>query len=301
MNLYKYLCFLFFIPLLFSRCSDKKERPSFAGVLNVKFIEVRREFDKGYEFNEYGFQQEPEWVLSFMSEDSVKIYSPFEKKFLHYKIYHDHDSVFNMAREWLRLKHVDRDSLIFQLLEVKEKKVNRERSNVLMKFYSEAYLKKSGQDPAVLQRPKRRDTLYVKSLIAKANRYPDEPDSALAARQPVTLISRSPAIEVKRSHTVADPMNPSRAEEYLNPEYFITIRGAYKDFTHNFSVMVDENGKMHLGRFLVDEEFRESRTRVLKGIIDVYLQKYLKIIPGSTLGIPHTSEIMIYLKGYKAP
>ncbi|WP_256011552.1 hypothetical protein [Desertivirga xinjiangensis] len=274
-------------------------RPSFKAAIGTQYTEVRREFDNGISFSEYGFQQEPEWILQFLSEDSVKIYSPFEKKFLHYPVYFDHDSVFNMAREWVRLKHVNQDSLVFQLLQVEDKAVSKERSNVYMRFYSEPYLKKISADPKILQKPNKKDTLYIKSLIAKANRNPDNPDSAFSARTPAVFKSTTPAITLKRSHGAADPLNPSPADAYLNPEYSIFIEGAYKDFNHSFTVLVDQNGKIHLGSFNIDEEFRESRTRVLKGIIDVYLHKYLEVTPGSTLGMQHTSEVMIYLKGRK--
>lgn len=299
----KNLVFLMLSVLLVSACNNNKNateaagRPSFEKIIGTRFIEVRRQFDNGYSFNNYGFQQEPEWVLEFLSEDSVKIYSPFEKKFLHYPVFFDHDSIFNIAREWVKLRHLSKDSLIFQLLQVEQKVVKKDRSNVSMKFYSKEYLDRKHIDPRELQKPKARDTAYVRALVEKANKYADKPDSVLAAREPVKLISKSPAITIKQSHGVRDIMDPSRAEEYLNPEYSIVIEGAYKDFTHSFSVVVDEKGKMHLGRFAVSEEFVESRTRVLKGIIEVYLHKYLTIIPGKTLGIPHASEIMIYLKG----
>lgn len=295
---------LLFVMLALASCKSKGAqeailRPSFKAAIGTQYTEVRREFDNGISFSEYGFQQEPEWILQFLSEDSVKIYSPFEKKFLHYPVYFDHDSVFNMAREWVRLKHVDKDSLVFQLLQVEDKAVLKERSNVYMRFYSQPYLKTINADPKILQKPSKKDTLYIKALIAKANRNSDNTDSAFAARIPAEFKSTTPAITLKKSHGAADPLNPSPADAYLNPEYSISIEGAYKDFNHSFTVLVDQNGKIHLGSFNIDEEFRESRTRVLKGIIDVYLQKYLKVTPGSTLGMPHTSEIMIYLKGRK--
>lgn len=282
-----------------SRKGNSVKKPSLIIAPGIEYSEVRREFDNGLSFNSYGFQQEPAWIMQFLSEDSVKIYSPFEKKFLHYPIYFDHDSVFNIAREWLRLKHISKDSMIFQLLQVENKVVSKDRSNVLMKFYSDAYLKKMKFDLAALQRPSSKDTLYIQTLIAKTNRNPDNSDSSFAARNPVKLISKTPAITIKQSSGTVNPLDPSTADIYLNPEYSITINGAYKDFTHNFTVLVDEKGKMHLGKFNIDEEFRESRTKVLKGIIDVYLHRYLQIIPGSTLGMPHTSEIMLYLKGKK--
>ncbi|RYG07031.1 MAG: hypothetical protein EOO07_28160 [Chitinophagaceae bacterium] len=295
---------IFLLAILFlivSACSEPApvEKPTFKSVVGIRFIEVRREFDNGISFNSYGFQQEPEWILEFMSDDSVKIYSPFEKKFLHYFVIYDRNNIFNMAREWVRLKHVSKDSLTFQLLQVNNKVVNQKRSNVLMKFFSENYLKSKQLDPKQLQKPNQKDTAFIKSLIAKANKYPDAPDSTFAARKPVTIISNTDAIKVKQSHTTSNMLEASRADEYLNPEYKISITGAYEDFSYSFSVVVDEKGKMHLGQYAAMDEFRESQQRLLNALIEGYLHKYLTIVPGRTLGMPHASEIMIYLKGKK--
>lgn len=290
---------LAFISSIFSSCNEAPEKPSFKDVVGIRYVEIRREFANGISFNNYGFQQEPEWILEFMSDDSVKIYSPFERKFLHYFVIYDRNNIFNMAREWVRLKHVSKDSLTFQLLQVDKKVVNQDRSNVLMKFFSVDYLKKKHLDPKQLQIPTSKDSAFIKSLIAKANKYPDEPDSTFAARKPVTLISKTDAVKVKQSHATTNMFEASRADEYLNPEYSISIDGAYKDFAHSFSVVVDEKGKMHLARYAALEEFRESEKRLLNTLIEGYLHKYLTIIPGQTLGMPHASEIMIYLKGKK--
>lgn len=290
------LAFLLFI---LSSCSKAPEKPTFKNVVGVRFVEVRREFINGISFNDYGFQQEPEWILEFMSDDSVKIYSPFEKKFLHYFVIYDRNNIFNMAREWVRLMHVSKDSLTFQLLQVNKKVVDPNRSNVLMKFFSEDYIKRKKLDIKQLQKPLSKDSAYIKSLIAKANKYPDEPDSTFAARKPVTITSNTGAIKVIQSHTTSNMFEASRADEYLNPEYKISIQGAYKDFAYSFSVVVDEKGKMHLGRYAAMDEFRESQKRLLNSLIEGYLHKYLNIIPGQTLGMPHASEIMIYLNGKK--
>ncbi|WP_207426324.1 hypothetical protein [Pedobacter sp. SYSU D00535] len=289
------------ISILFYACGSKKgsgnERPSLKEVVGIKYIEVRREFDTGFSFNEFGFQQVPEWTMKFFSEDSVMIYSPKRKRYLHYLVHFDHDSVYNIAREWVRMKTISKDSLVFQLLEVEGKEISRDRSNVLMKFYSEEYLASRGLDTAILRRPNKKDSAFVRSRALRASRNPGNLDSAFAARSPVHLESLSPDISVQKSHGEGDELNPSAADEYLYPEYRIEINGAWKNFDYKFTVLVDQNGKLHLGNFLVSDEFRASRKRVLEGIIKLYLEKYLRITPGNTLGVPHTSEVLFYVKG----
>jgi hypothetical protein len=48
---------------------------------------------------------------------------------------------------------------------------------------------------------------------------------------------------------------------------------------------------------VTSDEFVESRKKVLEGIINVYLKNLLTIKPGTTLGIPHTSLIMLRVRG----
>jgi hypothetical protein len=38
----------------------------------------------------------------------------------------------------------------------------------------------------------------------------------------------------------------------------------------------------------------------MKGITNGYLKHYLKVTPGTTLGIPHASKILVYVKGTKS-
>ena len=79
------------------------------------------------------------------------------------------------------------------------------------------------------------------------------------------------------------------------------IPNAYKDFAYEFNVLVDATGKLHLGKFFTNlPEYREVRKKVLAGIVDVYFQNLLKIKPGSTLGIPHASEITVNVVGRKS-
>lgn len=277
-----------------------KSKPSFKEVIGIKFTEVRRAFDTGLSFNKYGFQLEPEWILNFTAEDSVKIFSPKENRFIHYPIYYDHGAVFNFAREWFRVINVSKDSLVFQLLQVHAKVVSKEMSNVYMTFYSENYLKNVlHADADSLKRPNRKDSLYIRSRAILAN---NNPDSIFAARKPVVLVSKNPAIQVQKVNALTDPLKGgSPSDEYLLPEYNITINKAYKDFNYSVSVIVNDKGEITFSRFLifVMPEFEESKTRVVKGIIDGYLKPYLHVTPGSTLGFSHSSSIKLNLKGRK--
>lgn len=293
-----------FVSILFISCNQSKskpERPSFKSVEGIKFIEVRREFDTGLSFSKEGFQQIPEWTLSFLPGDSVKIYSPFEKRYIFYPIYFDHGQVMNFAREWLRLIHVNKDSLVFQLLEVRSREVKKDLSKVYMRFYSENYLKNVlHAHPDSLRKPDRKDTLYIHQLIKRANLYPLKVDSLFAARQPVEFKSRIKEITVEKRQLSKDDLDYSESDAYLNPEYDIEIKKAYKDFAHSFTVIVDENGNLTVGRFAnLEDEFEASHRRVLQGIVDVYLERFLEILPGKTLSTPHATEVMLHVKGTK--
>src|SRR5690606_37484042 len=108
--------------------------------------------------------------------------------------------------------------------------------------------------------------------------------------------------EVVKEGLQYDPHNLlsiSSADTYLKPEYSININMAYKDFSHTFTALVDQHGKLQVDTFWTSAEFTASRRKVLEGIVDVYLQRFLKVIPGSTLGLPHTSQITLYVKGKK--
>ncbi|WP_069659495.1 hypothetical protein [Arcticibacter eurypsychrophilus] len=302
---FPFLLFITLLTALFS-CSQqsdsgKKQRPSFKNILGIQFIEVRREFNTGLSFNDQGFQQEPDWKLYFLSEDSVMIYNPVKKVYFHYPVYHDHDSVFNIAREWLRLKEINKDSITFQLLSVDEKKVSQERSNVTMKFYSYTYLKEHlRQDPEKLKHPNRKDSLFIRSKIRRALRNSFNPDSCFAARNPVQFTSTNKNIQVNKVPVEMDKDNlvsSSPSDAYLFPEYSITIHKAYKKFFYTFSVLVDQNGKMRVNKYITSPEFEESRKKVLQGIVDVYLSHYLTLIPGSTLNMFHPSEITLHVRG----
>jgi len=274
-------------------------RPSFTPIAGTDFFEVRRSFDNGLAFDTLGFEQEPIWHLNFISNDSVKIFSPDSNAMLHYSIYYDQDSIFHFGREWFRVKSLAKDSLLLQRLTVVAKHVKEARSNVYMKLYSARFIRDSLKTTVEeLRKPRANDTAFIRWRSDIANAHPTVIDSAFAARNPVELIPKNNNIEVKRrTFSEAERLEQSAAYVYLYPEYDIIIKHAYKNFYYPFSVLVDGSGNMHLGKFVTSEEFVASRKKVLNGIIDVYLKNWLTIRPGTTLGIPHTSLIMLRVRG----
>lgn len=295
--------FLVLSSLLFTSCKDQpakgfKSLPFFADVKGTQFIEVRRAFDTGLSFNQQGFQLEPGWRMKFLSDDSVKLYNPLEDRSYNFHVHYDHDSVINMARVWLRVKKVSADSLKFQLLQVEGRNVSGERSNIFMTFYADRYIKEVlKKDAEDLKKPSRADSQFIRHKVRMAA---NRPARAFAAREPVVLRSRSPAITVEKEKVSPDVLTgQGLSDQYISPEYRIRIQPAYKDFNYSFTVIVDTAARMHFGKSTVHimPEFEESRRRVMKGIMDVYLQNLLEITPGKTLGMTHPSVITVYVKG----
>lgn len=280
--------------------------PYFEAVVGIDYFEVRRTFDTGVSYDTIGFVQSPEWHLRFAKKDSVLVYSPFEDRMLGYKVYHDHEDYYHFARDSWRVVELHPDSITLQRLSLNGLRVNKVKSNVYMKFYSSDYIKSHigsaeqsiAEKVELLRTPTQQDTVFVAERVAIANRNPQHTDSAFASRNFVELKSKSPIISVKKrkiEHIELTEKSP--AYEYLYPEYTITIDRAYRDFGHDFSVVVDENGKMHLGKVFVMEEFVGPREKVVQGIIDVYLHNLLEIKPAHTLGMPHSSVVYLYVKG----
>lgn len=297
---------LFIVLLIASSCNYVKEFneepiPTFTAIRGIKYTEVRRSFNNGLSFNDQGFQLEPEWNIYFNADDSVKIFSPEKQQYMTYRIFHSHKAMFQFAREWFRVKHVSKDSILLQVMELESRLVNEDKSTIYMKLYADDYIKKVLKtDIATLKVPSREDSLFIKYRAIQAN---SNLDSGFAARNPVVLSSRSKITRVEKIKPSLDPYlgHVNRSEEYLYPEYRINIVKAYKDFQYSFSVFVDHKGKMHFKEFLVsvEPEFLETKTKVAKGIIDVYLRNTLSIKPGSTLGFPHTSLINLHVIGRK--
>ncbi len=275
------------------------KRPPFVPISGIDFYEVRRAFDNGLSFDTLGFQQEPIWHINFTNNDSVKIHSLKGDSMLHYAIYYDQDSIFNFGREWFRVIKLAKDSLTLQRLTVQNLRVKEARSNVYMKFYSGRFIQDSLKTTVdELRRPTLQDSVFIRTMVDRANRNPSNFDSLFSARNPVEFKPTSPNITVKE-HALKEGQGMSRtsAYQYLYPEFDIVIHKAYKDFYYPFSVFVDAKGKMTVAKFITSPEFEESRRKTLQGVIDVYFKNLLQTKPGTTLGYPHNTLVMLYVKG----
>lgn len=276
---------------------------SFKDVNGVRFYEVKRRFKNGLSFNKVGFQQEPTWTIEFKAPDTMLAYSPEIKRMQGFYLQHDHEKVYNFAREFFRAKVISKDSLILQRLQVNGKIIlgdEDERSDVYCTYYTKDYIEnKLHTTIRELQRPSKADTLFIKQLSERTYRNPKNADTAFAAREPVVFEPKSKFVTAKKISTVDDLNHRPKSYDYLYPEYEIEILKSYKEFAYNFSVVVDANGKMYLNRLgsIVLAEHLDARKKLIQGIIDVYLQNLLKITPGKTLGIPHSSEITLTVTG----
>jgi len=278
------------------------EKQDLAAIRGIRYTEVKRRFSNGLSFDTMGFQQQPSWIIQFKNSDTVSAYDPGQKIMQGFYLQYDRNGIFNFAKEWFRFKKISKDSLAFQRLQVNGKEIaNDIRSDVNMTFYSDDYIKNVLHTNAeVLQRPTKADTIFIKELVVKANANPASASEVFAARQVVRLIPADNRITVEKINDVDRLNGKTEAWDYLYPRYRIVIKQAYKDFAYQFNVTVDKNGKLYLGdNFQSIAEFRETRRKVLQGVIDVYLQNLLKISPGSTLGIPHATEITVMVSGKK--
>ena len=280
---------------------DGQNPVSFATVKGIKFIEVRRAFDNGIAFDDQGFQQEPEWIVQFLSDTTVNTYSPTRKKMIHFIVTHSHDAVYNFAKEWFRVLKISKDSLVFQRLQVAAKVVQKDaRSNVYMTFYAEDYIKnKLKTSVKELQKPKKLDSLFVKKHAEMVNQNPLDSAHFFAARNPVEFIAKSKLITVQKISNIDKLQNHSASYDYLYPEYEIIIQPAYKEFYYSISAIVDEKGKLFVYRFNAIDEYRENRKKVLQGILDVYVSQLAKVKPGKTLGFKHSTLVVLDLVGKK--
>jgi len=105
-----------------------KAKALLKGILGIKYTEVKRTFDNGLSFSPVGYQLVPEWRISFPSVDSVNIYSPKKKRFLNTPVIFDHDSVYNVAWAWLKLKYIKKDSIQFMVLHVHNNIIAEEKN-----------------------------------------------------------------------------------------------------------------------------------------------------------------------------
>jgi hypothetical protein len=307
-NIYIRLLFFMLVLLSFS-CHRRIPKPppppkphpiSLKPLLHIPFIEVRRRLKSGLSFDDQGFMTEPFYRITFLSADSARILNPMDGQYYNFYIFPETDSIFNVARSYFKMIQMSRDSMKLQVMQVEGDTMHLQRSLVYMTFYSQNYIKNVlHTTAAILGRPDHNDTVFIRKKSEIANKIPD---SAFAARQPAIIISKNRLVKIELNAVVPDMMNNYDASDgYMNPEYEITINKAYEDFSYSFSVFVDDKGKMTFDRSLLDiqPEFRKSTIDVIKGIIDGYLAFYLKVTPGSTLGIRHTSRVILDVIGRK--
>jgi hypothetical protein len=306
-SVFKNILYLFFIAALAASCTQApkkdstakkpKARISFKKVHGIAYTEVRREYDNHLGYNEYGYHLEPEWQITFLSDDSVRIFSLVLQKSIVEPVIIDHDSVATVAHSWLRVKKLTKDSILFQVLYVANQKID-DKSNIYMTLYSNDYIKNVLHTTAVkLQTPPRRDSLFIKK---KAEASIVNINKAFAATEPANLVSNNANVTVTRKNvTKAVAMeNVTLADNYLSPTYTVTIHKAYNNFDYSMQVIADAKGKLHFVKsmtYIPDDV--EARLKVMKGVVDGYLTVYLKTTPGKTLGIAHPSRILVRVIG----
>ncbi len=275
-----------------------KKKVSFKNIEGIAYTEVRRQYDDSLGFNQYGYRLEPEWQITFLPKDSIRIFSLVLQKFITESVKIDHDSVANIAHSWIRVKQMSRDSLLFQVLYVKDMKIDDIKGQIFMKLYSNDLMKnKLHTTAAELQKAPRRDSLFIKR---KADSSRLDPTKAFAAYHPAVLSPKTPQVQVtKKTVEKADALTDvTLADNYLSPTYKVTIQNAYADFNYYMQVIVDADGKLHFVKPLIGMmEDVEHRTKIMKGIVEGYLSTYLNITPGSTLGYPHASMVLIRVIG----
>jgi hypothetical protein len=276
-----------------------KDLISFKSIQGITYTEVARRMKNGLSFNEYGYQLEPQWKMSFISDDSTRIYSPIKKQLINFPLSRGYDSIFNTARSWLKVRKMNKDSLVIEILKYKDGLIDVTGAQVYMIFYADNYIKIIlHSDSTILRKPSRRDTLYISKLVAKAN---TNYKNAFSARQPVQLISKTPMIKVEQRKTEPSIENNfDTSDDYLDPTYDIVINKAYRDFYYSFSMYVDDKGNMIYERPLVPftgDGFKTAYIKESQDIMNTYFKLFFKIIPGSTLGMPHTSIISIHVRG----
>lgn len=289
--------------MVFNACQQQpqqaekpKPQPTFKKVWGISYTEVRRTLASGLSFSEQGYQLIPSWRLSFPSDDSINIYNPQRKLFVNAPIIFDHDSVFNIAWANLRLKKLTRDSIIFQILMVDDRVVENDKSVVYMVLYANNYIQNVlHKNPLKLTYTTRQDTGFIRKKALLASR---DSTKAFSAVEPAEISSKSPLLIAKKMY-IAPEDRLVDEPDYMLPQFAITIHKAYEPFNYGFNALIDEKGNI---RFLsnvqiLSSEFSARYDNAIKGIINGYLKVFLKVRPGKTLGIPHSSRVVIYVKG----
>ncbi|PWS27855.1 hypothetical protein DHW03_09790 [Pedobacter yonginense] len=294
---------LFFLLLLFSACTRTKSTDAtlrdftFAPVKGIRYEEVKRRFSDGLSFNKEGFMQKPSWIIEVAAEDTMMAWSPQKQIMQKFYLQYDHGNVYNFAEEFFKVKHISKDSLVFQRVQVDGKVIAADiRSDVNMTFYAQSYIKnKLKVSAAELQKTSKQDTLFIQKRSEQVNA---NSDSAFAALKPVQFIPKSKIVTVEKISTVDKLSKRTEAYDYMYPQYKIVIDRAYKDFAYQCSAVVGYNGVIRIqNAYGVLPEDVESRKKVIHGVADIYLRNLFNVIPGTTLGIPHNSEITLSIVG----
>jgi uncharacterized protein YdhG (YjbR/CyaY superfamily) len=311
---------IFFIPLFFvvffvlSGCNSKKSssndkkqetntnNEAFKAVDGIRFFEVKRRFKNGLSFNRDGFYHQPNWVIEFKAPDTMLAYSPEKKGMESFYLQFDHGKVYNFAREFFRAKVISKDSLVLQRLQVDGKVIADDkdiRSDVYSTYYSKDYIEnKLHTTIGELQRPTKKDTLFIKDLANKTLQDPSNPSLAFAATAPVVFIPNSKNVTVEKISTIDETNHRNASVDYMYPQYKLTISKSYKEFAYSFSVVVDAKGNLYVNNVEgVMADDAAPRKRLLQGIADVYLKNLFHVVPGKTLGIAHSSEVSVFLIG----
>lgn len=270
---------------------------TFAPVKGIRYEEVKRRFSDNLSFNKQGFMQKPSWIIEVAAEDTMMAWSPQKQIMQKFYLQYDHGNVYNFAEEFFKVKHISKDSLVFQRIQVDGKVIADDiRSDVNMTFYAQNYIKNKLKTTAeILQRPSKADTLFIKRRSDEVNR---SATTAFAATEPVQFIPKSKIVTVKKFSTVDKLQKRTSAYDYIFPQYRIEIDRAYKDFAYECLAVVDYTGTMRiLSVNGVLPDAAEGKKRMMQGVADIYIRNLFHVIPGTTLGIPHNSEITVMIVG----
>jgi hypothetical protein len=278
-----------------------KDLISFKAIEGISYTEVARRDKNGLSFSNYGYHLEPQWKMSFISNDSTRIFSPFKNQLINFPLTRGYDSIFNTARSWFKVKKMNKDSLLIEMLKYKDGMIDVTGSKVFMLFYADNYIKNIlHSNSTTLSQPSSRDSAFIRKLVDDANK---DYLKAFAATVPAQLISKSRHVVVTKNITESSfENNFDTSDDYLNPTFYIVINKAYRNFHYSFSVYVDDKGDMFYGIPLIgffQNFYKETYIKESKAIMETYLKYYLKIIPGSTLGMRHSSIISIHVTGIK--
>jgi hypothetical protein len=300
---------IFLVAVSFCACSGNsnkndndastEENLTLRDVNGIRFYEVKRRFSNGLSFNKDGFMLAPTWIIEYKAPDTMLAYSPEKKGMEAFYLQFDHGRVYNFAREFFRVKVIAKDSLILQRLQVDARVITKgEVSDVNCTYYTKDYIEKVLKTTiGELQRPTKADTAFIKKRSASTYKHPSNPDTAFAATEIVNFKPNSKNVSVKLIG-YADSGAHRKSYAYMYPEYRVEINKSYKEFRYRFSVIVDVKGNLYVNRIQgVLPEDMPHRKKLIQGIADVYLKNLLHIKPGTTLGIPHSSEITISLVG----